>query len=72
MAVHRNCDWKKSFRNDGRQSEDEINVAVVSIREERPSIDLLRTVSKTLSEIERGEVELPKAGATMRRRKERR
>jgi hypothetical protein len=47
MAVHRNCDGKKCFRNDGRQSEDEINMAVVGIREERPSIhftgnDILR------------------------------
>jgi hypothetical protein len=39
MVVHRDCDWKKSLRNDGRQSEDEISVAVVGIREERPSID---------------------------------
>jgi hypothetical protein len=39
MTVLRNCDWKKCLRNDGRQGEFEINLAVVGIRGERPSID---------------------------------
>ena len=49
MAVHRNCDGKKSFRNDGRQSEDEINMAVVGFGRRAPPSISRGTISSEIS-----------------------